>query len=244
MPFSAALVAALLRDGTVAGCAREAGASPQAYVSQAFTLRHVRLRGGEQMTVADGSDACLALGQSNRIFIFERRADGYHRVLSAMTMAGEEQVRDDGTVVLPTHETIVTIFESAYVWNGKTYEFSAPRSTIYDVPLEQRRPYQIPVRFAPGAYATTVTGSVAEDFGDEYRFEARAGQRITITLRAHDGSRPATVLASGGRTLAILDGNRWSGTLPRSGSYELSLFGSGVADPTTLSTYTLRLEIR
>jgi len=244
VPFPAEVVTALARDGTVAACAREAGASPQAYVSQAFTLRDVRLRGGEQMTVAEGTDGCLALGQSNRIVIFEHRAGGYHRVLNAMTMAGDAQVRADGTVVLPTHETIATIFESAYVWDGRAYQFSAPRSTIYDVPLEQRRPYQTVVRFAAGAFATTLTGSVAEDFGDEYRFDARAGQHITITLRAHAAPRPAAVLLNGERTIAILDGDRWSGRLPHSGSYELSVFGSGEADPATLSTYTLRLEIR
>jgi hypothetical protein len=237
-------VTALARDGTVAACAREAGVSTQAYVRHAFTLRHVRLRGGERMTVVEGTDGCLALGQSNRIVIFERRTGGYRRVLSAMTMAGNAQVRGDGTVVLPTHETIATIFESAYVWNGRAYEFSAPRSTIYDVPLEARRPYQTVVRFAAGAFATTLTGTVAEDFGDEYVFDARAGQRITITVRAHGGPRPATVLQTGDRTIAILAGNRWSGKLARSGSYQLSLFGSGDADPALLSPYTLRLEIR
>jgi hypothetical protein len=233
-----------MRDGQVTACAKDAGKPARAYVAQAFELSSVRLRGGEQMTVAVGTDGCMSRGQSSRIMIFERISGGYRRVLDDVTMSNAFDVSADGTVVLPTHETIDTIFEAAYIWNGTSYVFSAPRSHVYDVPLGQRRPYEVPVRFAPGAFATTLSGTVALDFGEDYVFEARAGQRLTLELTEHSGRRPAIFLSYGNRNLDQLDARRWSGELPRTGTYKLTVFGSGEVDSTSVSTYAIRITIR
>ena len=66
------------------------------------------------------------------------------------------------------------------------------RATVapYDVALGQSKPYEVPVRFARGASSTTLSGSVAYNFGDEYIFEARAGQRAMIELAKYTGRRP------------------------------------------------------
>lgn len=238
------LVAAMMHDKQFAACVNEAGTTAQAYFAQAFKLRNVTLRSGGRMTVAVATTACMSLGQSSRIMIFERTTSGYRRVLDDVTLPEAADVSEDGTVVLPTHETIVTIFEAAYVWNGKTYVFSGSRSHVYDVPLEERRPYQVTVRFAPGAFATTFSGSAALNFGEEYVFRARAGQRVTVELTKLRGRRPAILLSYGERHLAWVDSNRWSGTLPQTGTYDLTVFGSGEREATEVSTYAIRLAIR
>jgi hypothetical protein len=241
------LVAAMLRDDRVATCANEAGKTAQAYVRQAFALRELTLRGGERMTVAEATDFCLMLGQSTRIYIFERALDGYRRVLDEVTVPGLAEVSADGTAVLPTHESIETIFEAAYVWNGTAYAFSGSRSHVYDVALGQRRPYELPVRFAPGAFATTLSGSVAFNFGQDYVFEARAGQKVTIELTNHTVRRPSITLSFGRGELTLanlFDTGGWSGKLPQTGTYKLTVYGTDASDATRVSTYAIRLAIR
>ena len=238
------LVAAMMADAQVAACAAEANKPAQAYIPQAFSLRNVTLHSGERMTVAVATDECMFLGQSSRIMIFEHATVGYRRVLDGVTLADFVHVSGDGTVVLPTHETMETIFEAAYVWDGKTYVFSAPRSHIYDVPLSQRRPYEVPVRFAPGAFSTTLSGSVALNFGQQYIIQARAGQTMMIELTKYTGHSPIISLSYGKRTLAELDADRWIGALPLTGAYQLIVLGSGEPDATLVSTYAIRLEIR
>jgi hypothetical protein len=237
------LVAAIMRDTQVAACANEANTPAQTYIAQAFELHNVTLHSGERMTVAVAIDACMFLGQSSRIMIFERTTAGYRRVLDDVTLPNFVQVSEDGTVVLPTHDTMETIFEATYVWNGTVYVFSAPRSHIYDVPLNQRRPYEVPVRFPRGAFATTVSGNVALNFGQQYVIQARAGQRMTIELTKHTGRRPTIILSYGQRNLVELDTDRWSGELPQTGAYHLIVLGSGETDATLVSTYAIRLVI-
>jgi hypothetical protein len=175
--------------------------------------------------------------------IFEHTAARYRRVLDGVALPDAVDVSEDGTVMLPTHETMETIFEAAYVWNGKAYMFSGPRSHIYDVSLGERRPYEVPVRFAPGTSETTLSGGVARNFGQQYAFEARAGQTVSIELTKHTGRRPAIFLSHGERTLAEIRADRWTGKLPHTGAYNLIVLGFGEPDGTAVSTYTIRLAI-
>jgi hypothetical protein len=241
----ALLSIALMRDKTVAACARDSGKASQAYVSGAFELHDVTLRGGERMTVAIATDPCLALGQSTPIMIFERIPDGYRRVLDDVSIPGLADVSQDGTVTLPTHESVEVIVETTYVWNGTAYVFSASRSRLYDVALDERKAYEIPVHFAPGTTEMSLSGSVALNFGDEYVFDGRAGQKITIDLAKYAGRRPGVSLyyRAETSTLAELgDAGTWSGRLPKTGTYHLFVSGRDErAD--TRSTYAIRLSI-
>jgi hypothetical protein len=237
-----------MSDKAVAACAGESGRSPQSYVARAFKLRALPLRGGEQMTVAIALDPCLALGQSTRLMVYEPISTGYRRVLNAPTLPAFARVNEDGTAVLPTHESVEVILESTYVWNGTKYVFSEARSHQYDVALGERRPYEVPVRFAHGSFATTLSGTVAYNFGDEYVFTARAGQRISIRLRSDaESSPPGASLCYDDdvSSLAELDGRTaWSGTLPHTGTYRLFVSGSGERDEYKRSRYEIRLTIR
>ncbi len=200
------------------------------------------------MIVAISNDACLALGQSSRVLIFQRLPGSgrLREVLNATSLPSAVTVNEDGSVILPSHETMETIFEAAYVWNGTRYVDSAQRSTIYDVVLDARRPYETPVHFAPGRYGTTLHGTVATNFGDRYVFQAHKGQRLTLRLLAWTGSAPWIVLAHGATLLVLKNaGDRvWTGILPETGSYSADLSGRAGADATALSRYRINLEIR
>lgn len=241
-----ALAAVMLRDRDIAQCVAESGKSAGAYLSRAFSLHAVTLRGGEQMTVAIGADPCLAVGQSVRIVIYQRIASGYRRVLNAVTLPDFAVVGADGTATLPTHETMDVMMESAYVWNGSAYVFSPVRSHRYDVGLQQRRPYERPVRFAPGTTATTLTGSVAYDFGDRYAFAARAGQRVTIEIVEHGNPPPYVALWHDDDLEPVAEGisGTWSGRLRAGGNFYLTLSGSDERNEERLQSYTVRLSIR
>lgn len=240
------LVAGLMQDESVAACAGQAGKSSQAYVAGAFDLRHVTLRAGQKMTVLIATDPCLALGQSTRIMIFEKTPQRYRRVLNEVTLPEFAQVRSDGTVTLPTHESMDVIFEATYVWTGTTYAFAPLRSHRYDVGLNERRPFEVPVHFARGASAAKLSGSVAYNFGDTYVFEALAGQTVTIELTAHTARRPRITLYYDDdiSSLGEVGSNtKWSGKLQKSGTYRLLLSGGDESNESALSHYTIRLSI-
>jgi hypothetical protein len=235
-----------MSDKAVAACANESDRTPQAYVTRAFDLRRLTLRGGEDTTVAVALDPCLALGQSTRLMIFERKGSRYRRVLDAPTLPAFARVNEDGTATLPTHDSVEVILESTYVWNGTKYVFSEARSHRYDVALGERRPYEVPLHFAPGTSATTLSGNVAYNFGDEYVLRARAGQRISIRLRSEERHTGASLYYDGNvSNLTQLSGvMAWSGTLPHTGTYRLFVSGTNERDEYQRSRYEIRLAIR
>jgi hypothetical protein len=239
------LVTAVLRDKAVNTCAAQSGKSAQGYAHAAFDLRHVRLRTGEQMIVATATDPCLALGQSTRIMIFRVGPQRYTRVLSSVTLPGLAHIDPNGTVTLPTHESMEVIFEATYVWNGMNYTFAPLRSHRYDVALAERRPDEIPVRLARGT-TTTLSGTVAYNFGNDYVFDAVAGESLTIELK-DTGMRPAVALYYENEFSSVvdLDARRsWSGTLRRSGSYHLLVSGADESAARKPSRYHIRLSTR
>lgn len=241
------LVAALMHNKDVAGCAGQASDTPQKYVTRSFLLSEVTLRSGEHMTVAQAQDPCLAHNSVNRVLIFEHTASGYRSVLDDYTLPGQADVSDDGTVTFASHESMMVIFEATYVWNGKTYVFSGPRSHRYDVAIGQRRLAEVPVRFAPGTFATTLSGTVAFNFGDDYDFDARAGQRVTIDASKTAGHHASVSLYYGDDTSSIaelFDTYTWSGVLSKTGTYHLLVDGTNEHDEGHMYPYEIRLTIR
>jgi|GEM_PF-3589028 len=241
---AAALVAAMMRDKDIASCAKASGKTARAYVTAAFKLSGVTLRTGGPMIVAIGADECTSRGSSSQVKIFERTAAGYRLVLDSTAIPDFVEVGEDGTADLPEHDTMQTIFEKKFVWNGKAYVFSAARSHMYDVPLGERRPYEVLVRFAPGTFETTLSGSAAINFGEDYVFKARAGQRITVELTKHTVRRPQIILSYGEKFLASVDAGRWSRVLPHTGTYVLTVEGGDLPAAAPISTYAIRLAIR
>jgi hypothetical protein len=235
-----------MQDKDVSACARESGSPPAVYVSRALELKGVTLRSGPHMTVAASNDGCLAVGQSARIMIFEKTPEGYRRVLKSVTLEDAWHVNADGTAVLPTHESMDVIFEATYVWNGAEYAFAPLKSHRFDVGLDERRPYQAPLQIIRGR-PTTISGTVAYDFGDDYVFTANAGATLTIELINHGEPAPLVVLDRNDDVSSVAElgkAGRWSGKLRKSGAYHLRISGTNQSDAQQRSRYTLRLTIR
>src|SRR5215469_13183651 len=115
------------------------------------------------MTVAIAKSGCL-VSQNSAVRVY-RKIDGhYHLVFSDNAMPETVDASSDGTISLAAHDSIDTIVEPVYVWGGKTYAFAPERSHIFDISVEQRRPYQVPVRFASGTSSAEVRGTYAENF--------------------------------------------------------------------------------
>jgi hypothetical protein len=232
-----------MQDRELRRCVADMGAAPAPYIASSWEFRRLTLRSGERMTVAIAKTGCL-VSQNSAVRVF-REIDGhYHLVFSDNAMPETVDASSDGTISLAAHDTIDTIVEPVYVWDGKTYAFSPEQSHVYDVSVELRRPYQVPVRFAVGTSSADLRGTFSENFGNTYVFVAKAGQRATIELLEHRGHPPGVALRFGDRNVADLDGTRWSGVLPFSGPYSLDVFGFDLPDHGTLLPYGLRLTIR
>ena len=107
------------------------------------------------------------------------------------------------------------------------------------------------VAFAGGATSAVLAGSIAGGFGDDYEFEATAGQRITIQIRGGSSKNLRFDLyrdRPGDRSpqeLTSLNSSRtWSAILPASGMWKLDVYGADTMDRETTAPYSLVLTIR
>lgn len=85
----------------------------------------------------------------------------------------------------------------------------------------------VPVTFAKGKSAATVTGSIKGDQDRTYTVDARAGQKMTVTLKRTKGSPEMNVYAPGNDTaisLGTTDPYNFTTTLPATGRYRVQVF--------------------
>ena len=240
-----ALASALMQDKQVRGCVADSGKTPEAYVSRAFKLEQATLADGARITAAVATDGCMAQGQAIRVLVYRETGGSYRLVLDAFAMDPEiVNLPSDGTITLPAHETIDTIIEQTFVWNGTRYVVDPFRSHEYDVGLEQRRPYQTLLRFAPGTSSAILRGTTALNFGDTYAFRAHGGQRISIRLLDGTGKPPPAIyLNCNEKTIADVDPPGWAGTLPPCDMYTLDFLGGDKKNHDVLVPYVVRLDI-
>jgi hypothetical protein len=85
-----------------------------------------------------------------------------------------------------------------------------------------------PIVFAKGASAATIKDSIRGDQTIDYQLEARAGQRMNVSLRTSNGANYFNVLPPGSSDLAIFigssGGNEWSGQLGADGLYTVRVY--------------------
>jgi hypothetical protein len=250
--LAASLVSALTGAAGIADCAKESGESAAAFVRHNFDTRAITLYDQTHVTVAVSHSECLAHNAVNRVLVFARTPGGSYRlVLDDYGFTDNVEASIDGTVTLASHETVEIIDEATYVWNGTKYVISPERSHRYDVAIEEDRPYVTRVTFAPGASSATLAGTIAGGFGDDYEFDALAGQRVTLQILMGSSKdlrfdvyqdRPGN---QGMRNLTTLDASRtWNAILPTGGTWKVSVYGVSSMDHTTKVPYSLLLTIR
>jgi hypothetical protein len=86
----------------------------------------------------------------------------------------------------------------------------------------------VPVRFATGASAATVTGSITGQAYTDYRVNVRAGQLLSVSLTRLGGSPYFNVMEPGSTGLALYDGSSAIGPFRaetrRSGDYIVRVY--------------------
>ncbi len=85
----------------------------------------------------------------------------------------------------------------------------------------------VPVTFARGQSSATLTGSITGDQDRSYTVDARAGQTLTVTLKATRGSAEMNVWAPGAdsaMSLGSADPYRFSAVLPANGRYRVQVY--------------------
>lgn len=107
--------------------------------------------------------------------------------------------------------------------------------------LSQTPPRRI--RFARGANAATVRGAVVRGTRDIYAVGARGGQTMTIAIQSLEANAAVTISDPNGGivegTEEWQDATSWTGVLPATGDYQIS-----VGPIRGNATYTLRITIR
>jgi hypothetical protein len=248
--LSASLVSALAGAKGIAECASEAGVTAAAFVRGNFDFKNLRLYDGTHVVVAESGSACLAHNAVTRVLVYAQTPAGYRLVLDDYSLPEQVDVSSDGTITLAAHETVEIMDQATYAWNGEKYVISPERSHRYDVSIGQGRPYVVRVRFAPGASSTVLSGSTAGGFGDDYEFDGRAGQRVTVQIVKGWSKNLRFDVYQDGRgdaeanSLTSLNERRtWSGVLPANGTWKLDVYGDFKSDHQTTYPYTLVLTI-
>lgn len=106
---------------------------------------------------------------------------------------------------------------------------------------------QVPVTFARGESAATLTGSLKGDQDRTYLVDARAGQTMTVTLKATRGSAEMNVWAPGNDTALSVgadDPYAFTTVLPTTGRYRVQVYQMrAMARRGETADYTLTIAI-
>jgi hypothetical protein len=105
-----------------------------------------------------------------------------------------------------------------------------------------------PVKFAKGASSATIKGSIKGDKIIDYKLGARAGQTMSVTLKASNASTYFNVLPPGSNDVAVFvgstSGNQWTGRLEADGEYTVRVYlMRSAARRNEASSYTLAVGI-
>ena len=98
------------------------------------------------------------------------------------------------------------------------------------------------IQFANGATAATVTGQVSGDVYNGYLLNARAGQRMRLTLMAFGNPLYLTLVSPGGSPLARaqVGAQSFDGILPENGDYTIQI---SAPSGTTTTPYALVVNV-
>ena len=110
---------------------------------------------------------------------------------------------------------------------------SGLQSSAWPVSLASRRKSALAeadsfkVRFKPGAESARYNGSIQGYDDDTYIIDARRGQEMTVNLRTSNPQAYFNILPPGSDVAIYngsIEGNRYTGVLPRSGKYRIVVY--------------------
>lgn len=178
-------------------------------------------RAGQWMTVQLYSD-----GTPVFVTVFDSSRD-----LLGSTVSGEQW-----SGRLPaTGDYSFAVYPSPY-YGGANYQLRVEITSAPQQPAPAER-----IRFATGAVSARVTGYLPSAASKSYILGARAGQTMIVESWSSSGPFRFTVTAANGATLGSgSQGERWSGTLPRTEDYRITLQSPADAPP---ADYALLISI-
>jgi hypothetical protein len=240
--YPPALYAALTGEESVKMCARFARETREEYVRQ-MMVKRTTLANGTVISFALGQDECINPAHNAACFAYVKSADGTFRLVYSGDAA---PFNADGSLVVYGHMSAFVQTRATYAFDGTTY-----RHIRDDVVWENRevKPASVPVHFAYGASSATVSGKVHYEFPDTYLLAASAGQTMSVVVRPTRGTVGNLSVTTGptryqGKALTDSDKLSWSGKLPTSGSYSVSIDGAPNNDVRASATYTMTISIR
>jgi hypothetical protein len=95
------------------------------------------------------------------------------------------------------------------------------------------------VRFARGRTTKVINDAVVRATRDRYLLGARAGQTLIVHITSLENNAVFNIYAPGGRRVLAQETTDWTGELPRSGDYIIS-----VGPTRGNATYTLEVTVR
>jgi hypothetical protein len=105
----------------------------------------------------------------------------------------------------------------------------------------------VPVTFATGKSSATLTGSIKGDQDRTYTVDAKAGQKMTVTLKSTKGSAEMNIFAPGNDTaisLGATDPYNVTTVLPATGRYRVQVYQMrAAARRGEVANYTLTIGI-
>ena len=87
---------------------------------------------------------------------------------------------------------------------------------------------KIPVQFAKGTSSATIKSSIKGDAYKDYSVAAKAGQTLTVTLKASNSANYFNILPPGSNDVAVynssMDGNSFKGPVPGNGATTVRVY--------------------
>ncbi|HLY02553.1 MAG TPA: hypothetical protein VKR56_08645 [Candidatus Cybelea sp.] len=223
----------LERDyGTVSACAKDR----RPLLRDALERRQVSKN--PNIVLLTVYDSCVCFAQNCPFWVYRVGDRTATKILESVAV-GVNVVPTGGAVPdidFVAHESALRKNEWRYTYRNGTYV----ESEAWRIYRGDRKPVSIRVRFAPGTASARLSGTVGVEWGDEYAFDAVAGQALEISaVRA----QRATVIRLQGQRLdqALMAGRPV--TLPMSGRYTISVLPIGYeTDPDSAYAFTLSIH--
>jgi hypothetical protein len=208
-------------------CAHEQHTTPLSY-ARLLHSKDVMLAGGTSLVAFEGG--CEDGNDNDAIYIFAAHDSQPYKLVS--TQYGFlEKLTLDGSLVLMSNPGGVSVrYRETERWNGTT--FGPASSTMVWVQTGESKPTPVPLAFTVGTSSATVSGTVRRDFPDVYRFDARAGQTMSVDVRPRSGSIGRVEIAvEDGADITSGSALSWHGALPVAMHAVMLADGSGDNEP-------------
>jgi hypothetical protein len=194
---------------------------------------------GQPEFLVQPSNPCSCGAQNCSIWVYQQAANGYRMILDASGLGlTPEKTVTNGYMDLSvdSHNNAATRFQIHHKFDGRQYRES--RTDFIDMETGAVKPAQVRVKFRRGNNSATMKGNVSLGFPDTYILGASAGQTMTVQLSAPKKSA-AFMIMGPGYTSIVDNVTQWTGALPDSGDYTIT-----VDAMKGKTTYTLTMAIR